>query len=64
MAPEIPENWWDVLVVPRGAPLDVIESSFRDWARLKHPDVEGGSTEAMARLNLAHDAARAEKGAG
>lgn len=41
--------------------LDLVERQYRDLARVRHPD-NGGSHEAMARLNEARDAARRELG--
>ena len=42
---------------------EMIHNSYRDLARKAHPDVPGGSHEAMAQLNEARDAALREVGA-
>jgi hypothetical protein len=55
-------HWSDVLGVPRVAGRDQIEAAFRDKARSAHPDMPGGSTEAMMKLNAAKEAAMAENG--
>lgn len=47
----------DGLTVCTGA---MVQNSYRDLARKFHPDVPGGSHEAMAQLNEARDAALAE----
>jgi hypothetical protein len=47
---------WDILGVPRTATREQIESAYRKKARSAHPD-NGGSHEAMTRLNLARDEA-------
>lgn len=44
------ENPWDILGVKPGATQEEIETSYRQKAKLCHPDV-GGSPEAMQRLN-------------
>jgi hypothetical protein len=49
----------DVLGLADGASADDIAAARRRLARLHHPD-RGGSTETMARINDAHDAALAE----
>lgn len=47
-----PEQWWEVLGVPRTADRTVINEAYRIKARAAHPDT-GGSDAAMARLNAA-----------
>jgi len=54
------ENWWQVLGVRRDAPIVVIENAWRALAPAAHPDRNGGSHEAMARLNVARDQGRKE----
>ena len=50
-----PEQWWQVLgVVPNASP-DEIDRAWRDKAKDAHPDREGGSDAAMARLNRARE---------
>lgn len=56
-----PEQWWEVLGVQATAPVDIIERAYRQLAAAAHPD-RGGSNAAMARLNAARDAGRAERG--
>lgn len=51
-----PENWWDVLQVRSDADREAIEANYRRLARDRHPD-NGGSHEAMSRLNAARDEA-------
>ncbi len=51
-----PEQWWDVLGVPRTSDRAVINEAYRIKARGAHPDT-GGSDTAMARLNAARDQA-------
>jgi hypothetical protein len=50
------EAWWDVLRCSASATEDEIERRYKDQLRGAHPDT-GGSDEAMARLNVARDAA-------
>lgn len=54
------EDWREVLGVSPGAGLDEAQAAFRRRAREAHPDKPGGSADAMARLNAAMAAARAE----
>lgn len=53
------EDWWDVLECRRDATREVVEAQYKARIRTAHPDT-GGSTEAMARLNVARDQAVAE----
>lgn len=46
---------WAVLGVAPDAPAEVVDAAYRALAKKAHPDA-GGSTEAMARLNVARDA--------
>jgi hypothetical protein len=46
---------------PAGVTLDAVERRYRELALTAHPD-KGGTDEAMARLNVAIDSARAELG--
>lgn len=56
------ESWRDVLGVGPEADLDAVEHAFRTMARSAHPDMPGGSHEAMARLNKAMAEARRQFG--
>lgn len=58
--------WKDVLQVGLEGRLTAadIEQVYRRLAKVRHPDVPGGSTEAMAELNAARDAALREIGGG
>ena len=52
-------EWWrEVLDVWADSTLERCESNYTALAKLLHPDVPGGSTEAMQRLNAAIEAAR------
>lgn len=54
-------TWREVLEFPVGpVTRDQIEASYRELAKRRHPDVVGGSHEAMAELNGARDRALAE----
>lgn len=53
------ESWWTTLGVEASASADEIEAGYKRQLRIVHPDVEGGSHEAMQKLNLARDQARA-----
>lgn len=53
------EDWWDVLECRRDATREVVEAQYKARIRTAHPDT-GGSTEAMARLNVARGQAIAE----
>lgn len=61
-APDAPD-WRVVLSLPSGVSLDkdAIEHAYKTLARRHHPD-HGGSTQAMAELNSARDAALRELG--
>lgn len=56
-----PEQWWQVLEVPEGAAMAVIEQAYRIKARSVHPDA-GGSDAGMARLNWARDEGKRARG--
>jgi hypothetical protein len=55
-------SWREVLGFAASANprLEDIEAAYRQAAKRRHPDVPGGSTEAMAELNAARDAAQRE----
>lgn len=57
-----PEHWSEVLGVNRTARAAEVEAAFTKLARIAHPDVAGGSHEAMARLTQARDNAIREIG--
>lgn len=40
----------------------VVEARYKSLARVHHPDVAGGNTETMAKINAAYDTARQEFG--
>jgi len=68
-APRLPRNagdgrepWWMVLGVAEDAQLDAIEAVYRTLSKSAHPDQEGGSQEAMSRLNNAIADARKARG--
>lgn len=52
--------WRKVLEVPEPATTDAVQAAYRAKARQFHPDIAGGSHEAMAMLNEARDAALRE----
>jgi len=52
-------DWWIVLGVARESSIDAVEAAHRRLMQAAHPD-RGGTHEAMAKLNAARDAARAE----
>lgn len=54
-----PEQWWQVLGLPRNASRDAITQAYRTLAKSAHPDA-GGSEAAMARLTAARDQALGE----
>lgn len=56
-SPSLKEHY-DTLGVKPGASWDDIHDAYRNKAKTAHPDVEGGSVEAMTKLNLAHHALR------
>jgi hypothetical protein len=47
--------WWEVLRVRADATRLMIDYAYKELAKSCHPDVAGGSTEAMAELNRARD---------
>lgn len=49
------ESWWSVLGVSQRATGPEVQEAYRRLAAAAHPDRQGGSTEAMARLNKARD---------
>jgi hypothetical protein len=51
--------WRKVLGLPADADVttETVQSAYRELAKLCHPDLQGGSHEAMAQLNEARDAA-------
>lgn len=58
--PEAGRPWWVVLDVDRSASREVIMAAYRRLARIRHPDVAGGSEALMTELNAARDAALSE----
>lgn len=54
-APTPIEPWYAVLGVDVNAPEDVVKAAYRALSRKAHPDVEGGSHDAMSRLNQAFE---------
>lgn len=61
LPPPAPKRkWWDVLGVQPGAPIEVIEASYRALAKKAHPD-KGGEATAWAELEAAITEARKEK---
>lgn len=59
-SPSLKEHY-DTLGVKPGASWDEIHDAYRTKAKTSHPDVEGGSVEAMTKLNLAHHALRTSR---
>lgn len=51
-------TWYQVLGVAHDAPFEVAKEKYLQEAKLCHPDLNGGSSEAMQRLNAAWDMAR------
>lgn len=56
-----PEQWWEVLGVPRNASLSEIHAAHRRLIEQHHPD-RGGSVPAAARINAARDQGIRENG--
>lgn len=48
--------WWTVLDVPRNAPRDAVEASYRRLRALHHPDRPGGSAEQFHGVQAAWEA--------
>lgn len=63
MALPPPFAWWEVLGLPRNAPVRDIEAAHRRMAKLWHPDRVNGSAARMAEVNAARDAGLAERAA-
>lgn len=58
LPPPAPQRkWWDVLGVRQGAPIEVIEASYRALAKKAHPDA-GGTAAAWSELEAAISEAR------
>lgn len=59
-----PRDWRAVMGFERGAKPSLVEldERYRSLALTRHPDMPGGSDEAMQELNAARDAARKELG--
>ncbi len=51
-------TWYQVLGVAHDAPFDVAKEAYLKEAKLCHPDLNGGSSSTMQRLNAAWDQAR------
>ncbi|HJR01776.1 MAG TPA: J domain-containing protein [Methylomirabilota bacterium] len=52
------EQWFEILGVLPTASLEQIDDAYRKLAKAAHPDHEGGSHDAMARLNQARETGR------
>ncbi|MBA2708315.1 MAG: J domain-containing protein [Gemmatimonadaceae bacterium] len=53
---------WEVLGIRPGQPREMIDAAFRAKSKMAHPDMPGGSHEAMQELNEAREAALATLG--
>lgn len=60
-APDAPKPWYVVMNLPPSASLDQITATYRDLARMRHPDTPGGSTEAFQELQSAYESAKAAR---
>lgn len=60
---EAAEEWWLVLGIDESATVEEIKQAHLRAARVKHPDIPGGSDEAMVRINAARDRALEARGA-
>lgn len=57
------KHWRDILEITAPTPTRFhVEDQYKRLSRTRHPDVAGGSTEAMSELNAARDAALKEVG--
>lgn len=56
--PPAAEEWWLILGVDPDASREEIDTAYKRLAQEAHPD-RGGDAEAMAKLNMARDAAKA-----
>lgn len=57
-----PPEWWEVLGVQPHAPTNEVLAAFEAKTLLHHPDRNGGSSDMQARINVARDAFRRERG--
>jgi hypothetical protein len=57
LPPAQSQKWWKILNVKESSTLDEVKTSYRDLARVYHPDKMGGSTEMMAKINHAYEEA-------
>ncbi len=46
---------WELLGIARSATEEQVTAAYRDKAKTRHPDVQGGSAEAFAEIREAHD---------
>lgn len=51
-----PEQWWQVLGVPKNANAEIIRNAYRQLARQHHPDA-GGSHDQFVRIQAAYERA-------
>lgn len=54
------KHWSEVMNLPRSASLDQIKATYRDLAKMRHPDVPGGSEHLMVELNAAWEQVKEE----
>lgn len=57
-APKPKRSWHEVLGVSPNSPDEVVSAAYRALAKVRHPDIQGGSDEAMAELNQAREEAK------
>ncbi|MDP3244884.1 MAG: J domain-containing protein, partial [bacterium] len=46
---------YEVLGIARGAPFEEVRAAYRCASKKHHPDLAGGSTEAMVEINVAYE---------
>jgi hypothetical protein len=55
------KQWWELLLIGKDAPADVIRSAYRHLAKKYHPDAELGNTAKFQEIQAAYEQAKLQR---